>query len=74
MNLNFDLLQSFPLYNLLSLGFFLTLGMYALFSFIMYYHWNEYSVEPKMTDITLAVYLISTLPPLFIIGIMTLII
>lgn len=74
MNLNTDLLQLLPLHNLVTLGFLLTLGLYAVFSFIMYYHWNEYSVEPKITNITLILYFSSTLPLLFIIGIMTLII
>ena len=74
MNLYPDLLQSLPLQNLVTLGFLLTLGLYAVFSFIMYYHWNEYSVEPKMTSLTLILYFISTLPLLLILGIMTLII
>ncbi len=74
MYLNLDKLLSNHLHNLVSLGFLLTLGLYALFSFIMYYHWKEYSVEPKMTNITLALYFLTTIPPLFILGIMTLII
>ena len=74
MNFYSELLQTLPLQNLLTLGFLLTLGLYAVFSFIMYYHWNEYSVEPKITSLTLFLYFISTVPLLLILGIMTLII
>ena len=74
MSLNFELLQNLPIHNIVTIGFLITLGLYAVFSFIIYYHWNEYCVEPTMTYLTMSLYFITTLPLLLIVGIMTLII
>lgn len=44
------------------LAFLLALGIYAIFSAILYYHWNSYSTDNTVTKITYVTYLITTTP------------
>ncbi|MEZ4104213.1 MAG: hypothetical protein R3B60_02920 [Candidatus Paceibacterota bacterium] len=67
-------IQNFPLHNIITLAFYAVAFLYVLFSAILYYHWNEYSVEPTVTKTTLTFYFISTIPLVVIMGIMVLII
>lgn len=71
MDLN---LQNLPLHNIITLAFYATAFLYVLFTAILYYHWNEYSVEPTVTKTTLTFYFIFTTPLILIMGIMTFII
>lgn len=60
-----------PLETVTTLGFYLALATYTVFTFIFYYHWNEYSLEPGVTKITLIFYLLSTVPLIACLGILT---
>lgn len=59
---------------LLKIGFYLFLMFYVVFSAILYYHWKEYSVDEKVTRITLIFYFSTTVPLLLAMGILTFII
>lgn len=63
-----------PLKTFISLGFYLMMIFYIIFTAILYYHWNNYSVDPGVTKITYIFYLIITVPLITILGIITLII
>lgn len=65
---------SLSLDNIILLGFYLLALVYTVFSFVMYYHWQTYSIDPKVTRLTLWSYLVTTLPILILLGILTLII
>ncbi len=60
-----------PLETILTLVFYLTVAAYTIFTFIMYYHWNEYSLDNTVTKITLVFYLLSTVPLIVALGILT---
>lgn len=60
-----------PLHTLLTLGFYVALGGYTVFTFVMYYHWNEYSLETTVTRITLGFYFLSTLPLVVCLAVLT---
>lgn len=51
-----------PLSTLVQLGFYAVIGVYALFSIILYYHWNEYSFDAAVSRVTLILYLGLTAP------------
>lgn len=53
-NLNFS--------QLALLGFYIIALIYVVYSTILIYHWREYSVEDRVTSITLLSYFIFTLP------------
>ncbi|MBP9836786.1 MAG: hypothetical protein KBC78_03050 [Candidatus Pacebacteria bacterium] len=54
----------------LKIGFYLLLMFYIVFTAVLYYHWREYSVDEKVTRITLIFYFSTTLPLLGIMGIL----
>jgi hypothetical protein len=60
-----------PLKTALTLGFYVTVAVYALFTFVMYYHWSEYSLDDTVTKITLTFYLLTTLPLVLCLGALT---
>jgi hypothetical protein len=57
-----------PLHSIIILTFYIITGLYATFSIIMYYHWNEYSTDSTMSRLTLFLYLGTTLPVLLLLG------
>lgn len=63
-----------PLHTIVTLGFYLVAAIYILFTAIMYYHWKEYGTDAGVTKITLILYLVTTLPLILIMGVVTLII
>lgn len=60
-----------PLQTALTLSFYLAVAGYTIFTFVMYYHWNEYSLEGTVTKVTLIFYLLTTLPLVLCLGILT---
>lgn len=60
-----------PLHTLVLFSFYITTGLYVVFSMIMYYHWNAYSTDTAVTRTTTIVYLLSTAPLIITIGILT---
>lgn len=74
MTPNLQLFEAIPLHSITTLGFYLAAATYIAFTVILYYHWNEYSVEPVVTKITAITYLATTLPLMIIMGLITLVI
>ncbi len=62
---------SLPLHEVVLFGFYMVTGLYVIFSMIMYYHWNEYSTDTAVTRITTILYLVTTVPLILSIGILT---
>lgn len=73
---NFADLNSFalPISTVAQFAFYFVAGMYVIFSAILYYHWQTYGTDQKVTTLTLALYILSTLPLIIVMGIMLLII
>lgn len=67
-------LINLPISTIITLGFYLVFGLFIIFTAIFYYHWKTYGTSPRVTNLTLFLYFITTLPILLIMGIMTLII
>ncbi|MCB9810783.1 MAG: hypothetical protein H6779_01220 [Candidatus Nomurabacteria bacterium] len=67
-------LATLPLHTIITTSFYLVLITYIVFTAILYYHWNEYSVEPTVTRTTYVFYFASTLPLILILSITALII
>jgi len=54
--------------TVLMLGFYIMTAAYIIFTTIMYYHWNEYSVDAKVTSVTLITYFVTTIPLIATLG------
>jgi len=63
-----------PIDNLVMLVFYFIIGIYAIFSAILYYHWKTYGTDIKISGLTLIIYFITTIPLLIVMGIMAFII
>ncbi len=64
-------LASLPIETLATLGFYIVAAAFAIFSAILYYHWDAYSTDAGVTRLTLVTYFSTTIPLLIIMGIMT---
>ena len=64
---SFDL----PLDSIVLIGFYLVAGLYTVFTIILYYHWQQYSIDDKVSRLTYIVYLVTTLPLIGLLGILT---
>ena len=51
-----------PAADLVSLAFYIILGFYAIFTGILYYHWNAYSSDVKVSLATYVAYAAITVP------------
>ncbi len=60
-----------PIHDMSLLAFYVLAGFYLLFTAILYFHWNEYSVRPAVSKITAITYLAITLPLLTVMGLAT---
>ncbi len=67
-------ISNLPLDTFVELGFYLSLAAYIIFTLILYYHWKEYAPDPKVEKITYIIYFATTVPLLFVLGILTLLI
>lgn len=57
-----------PIKTILQLVFYLMLGTFAIFTAVLFYHWNNYALEKSVSRVTLLAYFISTIPLLAIMG------
>lgn len=57
-----------PTHTLITLGFYGITGLYAVFTLILYYHWQQYSVDATVSRITWLLYLITTAPLIVALG------
>ncbi len=71
---NISAMINIPFHAMSTLIFYITTIVYIIFSIIVHYHWNEYSVDEKITRLTLILYYSTTLPLMILMGIMVLII
>lgn len=69
-----NLSVSVPVHELVLLAFYVLTGFYLIFTAILYFHWNEYSVSKAVSRLTAITYLIITLPLLTIMGLATFVI
>lgn len=53
---------------ILSLSYYVLLGLFALFTAIIYYHWTTYATDKVVSRFTLVAYMMFTLPFLLIMG------
>lgn len=60
------------LQSALMFGFYILAAAYIIFTIVMYYHWNEYSVDARVTSITLITYFVTTVPLIATLGIIAL--
>ena len=67
-------LANLPFDNITLLGFYAVTAGYCIFSAILYYHWNAYGTDARVTKLTLYSYAGTTIPLLLIMGLMALII
>jgi hypothetical protein len=58
-----------PIDMIIRLIFFCVLGAYAIFSGILYYHWNSYGTDLQVMTTTFLVYFFTTIPLFVIMGI-----
>lgn len=63
---------SLPIGSIIDLGFLIIVAIYIIFSAILYYHWQEYSVDAKITKLTLTSYFTITIPLILLLGFVTL--
>ena len=63
-----------PIDTLMQLAFYVILGIYAVYSAILYYHWSAYGTDVKVTLLTLILYFAITVPLLIVMGILLLVI
>jgi len=67
-----DTAIAISLKSLLMYGFYFASASYIIFTTIMYYHWKEYSVDARVTSITLMTYFVVTVPLIATLGIIAL--
>lgn len=53
---------NFSLDLILDLAFYASIGAYAIFTAIFYYHWSAFGTDIKVTGLTLIVYFATTVP------------
>jgi hypothetical protein len=59
--------------SLLGLIFLVLLAIYIVYSYILHYHWREYSMNTTVTRRTYITYAATTLPLLLLMGLSVLI-
>ncbi len=69
-----EITSSFSLHTIITLGFYGASAMYIIFTNLLYFHWNQYSINDAVTKTTLILYFLITLPIMAVLGITTLII
>lgn len=69
-------LKSFdiPIDDMITLVMYVILGIYVMFTAILYYHWQTYGTDKKISGLTLVLYFATTIPLLIVMGIMSFII
>ena len=55
--------------TVVKLAFYFVTGVYVIFTAILYYHWDAYATDVKVTKLTLGIYFATTLPLLLAMGV-----
>jgi hypothetical protein len=66
--------SSFSLQSAALLGMYLITGAYIIFSVVLYYHWNTYSTDERVSKMTLIAFFVTTFPLLLIMALLLLVI
>lgn len=56
--------------TVLTLAYLLIVGFYVIFTGILYYHWDTYATDKKVTRLTMILYGAASLPLLILMGIL----
>ena len=59
---------SFSIHELITLGFYFIMALYVVYTLVFYYHWQEYSVDAKVSRVTWVLYLVTTAPLMVALG------
>ncbi len=54
------------------LVFYAVAAVYTIFTGVLYYHWNAYASDKKITALTYTIYLVITLPLISMMGLLVL--
>ena len=57
-----------PVGDLATLAFYLAVGVYAIFTAVLYYHWHTYTNDLKMATVTYVAYFAITIPLIVVMG------
>jgi hypothetical protein len=63
---------AFSLHSSLLLALYVIAGIYVIFSAVLYYHWNTYSTDERVSRITLITFFVSSFPLLLTMGLILL--
>lgn len=63
--------DTLPWVTLATLGFYLLTIVYLVFTAVLYFHWQQYSINTSISKTTALLYLCSTLPLIVILGVST---
>ncbi|MCA9357256.1 hypothetical protein H6784_01960 [Candidatus Nomurabacteria bacterium] len=55
-------IMHFPIETTVMLVLYFMIGLYAIFSGILYYHWKTYGTDAKVSGLTLLLYFGVTIP------------
>lgn len=55
-------LITIPGADLVELSFYVLVGVYAIFTAMLYYHWQSYSSDARIEFLTLVIYFALTVP------------
>lgn len=65
---------SLPTGDIATLAFYIAIGIYAIFTAVLYYHWHTYTSDIKMATATYVAYFAITIPLLTVMAASVLII
>ena len=57
-----------PVGDITTLAFYITIGIYAVFTAVLYYHWHTYTSDIKMATATYIAYVAITVPLIMVMG------
>ncbi len=57
---------SLPTGDVVTLVFYIVIGIYAIFTAVLYYHWHTYTSDKKMSTATYIAYFAITIPLLIV--------
>jgi hypothetical protein len=68
------IMPSLPTGDIATLAFYVVIGVYAIFTAVLYYHWHTYTSDVKMATATYVAYFAITIPLLSVMATTVLII
>ena len=57
-----------PVGDIATLAFYIAIGIYAIFTAVLYYHWHTYTSDIKMATATYIAYFAITVPLIMVMG------